>query len=76
MQLRYGLPTFADVNVCVFDAMGRQLRRWTEGGRAAGTHFAAWDGRDDGGRVAPGGVYFISVGALGQSVTTRVVRIG
>src|SRR5690242_1382878 len=76
VQLQYGLPASADVQVRVFDTMGRQLRGWVEGARLAGTHFAAWDGRDDSGRIAPGGVYFVSIGALGQSVTTRIVRIG
>lgn len=76
VQLQYGLPASADVQVRIFDTMGRQLRGWEEGFHPAGTHFAAWDGRDDSGRLAPGGVYFVSVGALGQSVTTRIVRIG
>jgi hypothetical protein len=43
--------------------------------RSAGPHEVAWDGRDDGGREAAAGVYFVRVGAGGSSATGRMILL-
>ena len=55
----------------VYDLTGRKLRRFA--GAANGA--AVWDGRDDGGRLVPPGIYFVRVEAGGRSVTARVVLL-
>jgi hypothetical protein len=57
--------------VAIFDVMGRRVRELAP--PATPSRVVVWDGRDDSGRVAPGGVYFFrtSRGARGRVVLLR-----
>ena len=48
-------------SVTVHDARGRFLRTLAVGGRPGGTALVGWDGRDDGARPLPAGVYFLNL---------------
>jgi hypothetical protein len=67
--LRYTLAAPCEGSLVVYDAAGRRVRLLEHGTLARGPHAAAWDGRTDDGRAAPGGVYFarLRAGALDQS---------
>lgn len=45
--------------LAVNDARGRRVRTIAAGPLPAGTHRVTWDGRDDGGRDLPAGVYLV-----------------
>lgn len=51
-----GLPAGAPLALEIFDARGRRLHVF-EIDRDAGDHQVLWDGRDDGGRPVPAGMY-------------------
>jgi len=54
----FKLPTSANVTLTVYDAMGRDIRRWCMGIQSPGDHVIHWDGTNKHGcRVTPG-VYF------------------
>ncbi len=56
--VRYDLPRAAPVVLAIYDLSGRRVRTLRDGAdEPAGSHEAEWDGRDDGGRVVPSGVY-------------------
>ena len=42
---------------------------------AAGPHEAAWDGRDESGRRAPAGLYWVRLEAGPEAAVRRVVRL-
>jgi hypothetical protein len=42
----------------------------------AGRHAVVWDGRDETGRRAPGGVYFVRIEAGGDEAVRKLVRAG
>jgi hypothetical protein len=67
----YFLPRDADVTLDVFDLSGARVRRLREGRDPAGTHFAAWDGRNDSGDPVPSGVYFSRLQVDGAPVATE-----
>lgn len=73
--LRFTLPVPATVEVAVYDALGRRVRRLADGTRGAGPHVLAWDGRDDAGRRLAAGVYLLRVRAGGFSEAVPVVRV-
>ncbi len=73
--LQLTLPSAADATVELFDASGRRIRRLARGTLAAGSHALPWDGRDDRGRVASAGIYFVRAKAAGQEMTRRVVVV-
>jgi hypothetical protein len=67
------LPAAGPVSLVLHDAQGRQVRELLRGERPAGEHRARWDGRDDGGRVAPEGIYFVTLTAAGRALEARLV---
>ena len=56
-SIDYALPTTADVELTVFDILGRQVKILVSAG-PAGFYTATWDGRDQRGRIAGNGLYF------------------
>lgn len=74
-RIRFEVPTVRTLTVSIHDVAGRRVRVLAQGSFAAGTASLAWDGRDEAGRSAPGGVYFWRVAGGGGTATGRVVRI-
>ncbi len=74
--IRYDLMAGSPVKLTVYDAQGRVVRRLLdERVQLAGSYAVAWDGRDDAGRVAPGGVYFYRLDAGASSQSKRAVKL-
>lgn len=73
--LRYALPEPGRITLRVFGIDGRLVRNLaTDVERGAGWHEAVWDGRMEGGAVAPAGLYFVRLEAGGRSVSRKIVR--
>jgi subtilisin family serine protease len=74
-QLRFGFtaPARADVDLAVYDVMGRRTRTLLRGTVDPGVQYVPWDGRDDRGRDAPGGVYFARLLSPTGNRTIRLV---
>jgi flagellar hook assembly protein FlgD len=51
------------------------VRVLVDGHQEAGTRTAIWDGRDDGGRPAAQGIYFMRLEAGEQEFVKRLVRL-
>jgi hypothetical protein len=67
-----GLP----LDVRVFDAAGREVRRLFDGLWSRRADVLEWDGRDGSGRACGSGVYFVrAVAAYGQRKTATLVRL-
>ena len=70
-------PGPGDVELDVFDAHGRRIRRLdVDPAEAPGPIRRTWDGRGDGGERVRPGVYFVRLLAGGERVTRRVVVLG
>jgi hypothetical protein len=63
------------VEVELFSVDGRRVRRLMDGVQEPGVLRIQWDGRDDGGRGAGAGVYFLRVEADRQRFTKRLVLL-
>jgi WD40 repeat protein len=70
VTLSYALPADGAARLAVFDLRGREVAVLVDGASAAGTHVAAWDGRDAGGREVSAGVY-LAVLRTEQGTTMR-----
>ena len=70
------LPLRARASLVLFDASGRVVRRLHEGDLPAGETPLSWDGRDDGGREVPAGVYLVRVTTPTGETSGRVVLTG
>lgn len=77
--LRLSVPRAGRVRVDVIDVGGRRTRSLLESGLGAGLHELVWDLRDDGGRTASAGIYFVAArftdGSGSSSVRRRIVVI-
>jgi sugar lactone lactonase YvrE len=69
-RIGFDLPVAAHVELRVFDAEGRLVRKLVEGEVPAGTHEARWSGDDATGRRVRAGVYFYRLRA-GTYVSNR-----
>ncbi len=70
-SIPYFLPKDADVTLDVFDVNGTPVRRLRQQRDVAGTHFAAWDGKNDSGSAVPSGVYFARLRVDGRLIATE-----
>jgi hypothetical protein len=73
--LQYSLPGAAPVRIAIFNLAGKRVRTLVSGPQAAGQHTVAWDGLDDLGVRAPGGMYYVRLDAAGRSLSRSVVRL-
>jgi hypothetical protein len=64
-----------EVDVAVFDVLGRRVRSLHRGFVEPGSYVWTWDGRNDQGHPAVAGPYFIRVLDSGGPVAARVTRI-
>lgn len=70
--LRYGLAAESRVELRIYDVRGTLVRTLVDTSQPAGHYALAWNGMSDGGREAPGGVYFARLSA---GATTRVSKL-
>jgi len=58
-NLKYDLPEAADVQIRVYNILGREVRRLVDRNQQPGSYTAHWNGADDQGEVSPSGLYFL-----------------
>jgi hypothetical protein len=73
IRLRRELPAAA--RVAVFDATGRRIRDLGTTATESGVATFRWDGRDETGRVLPGGVYWARAETNGARAVARLVLV-
>lgn len=73
--LIYNLPRAGDANLTIYDAAGRAVAELVAGDHAAGRHQVVWDGRDQGGRLVPAGIYLAKLQAAGLVETRKLALI-
>lgn len=69
------LPVMQRVRVTILDLRGRQVREVFSAPLPAGEHVFRWDGLDAAGRVAGTGVYFVTVVAGDQRISTLALQM-
>jgi PKD repeat protein len=71
--IRYAIRESGPVSIRIFSVNGQLVRSLREDYTTPGAYEVRWNGKDDGGRTAPSGIYFVSVKQGIESSTTRVV---
>lgn len=74
-QIGFSLAQRSAVSLVVYDLAGRAVRHLATGEYPAGAHRLGWDGKDDGGRAASAGVYFLRLAAGGETNAQRLVLL-
>jgi hypothetical protein len=65
--ISYELPYDLNIEINIFNVLGRKVRSLLNETRPAGQGSTIWDGKTENGHLASGGVYFISVQVRGPS---------
>lgn len=73
--LRYQLSVDADVDITVYDLLGRKVKTLESGVRAAGYHAVTWDGTTESGVPASTGIYFCRLKAAGTHVVQKIMLV-
>jgi hypothetical protein len=68
--IQYNLPVESDVNLTVFDILGRQVETLIDGYQNAGSHQVIWDADN-----SPSGIYFYMIKADNSVETKRMTLI-
>jgi hypothetical protein len=63
------------VSLSICDLGGRSVKRLVEGGLPAGSRRVHWDGRDDQGRQAAAGIYFVRLVFDGRATAVRRIVV-
>jgi hypothetical protein len=71
--LRFTIERAGPVRLDVYDVSGRHVRALVNEVREAGPHTARWSGRDDEGRPARAGVYFVRLASAGGVAIQKVL---
>lgn len=72
-SLRLSIAHDGPAKVAVYDLVGRRIRTLLDGVQTAGEQTLVWDGRDDGGRPVPAGLYLVRFAANGVEQSRRLV---
>ncbi|HSG29094.1 MAG TPA: alpha-amylase family glycosyl hydrolase [Candidatus Krumholzibacterium sp.] len=73
--IRFRTTREGRVRLTIFDVSGRSVRTLVDRTLTEGVHEVRWDGRNDEGRTAASGVYFLRMEAGGDSDSRRLVLL-
>jgi hypothetical protein len=73
--ITYSVSTPGVITLRVFDVSGELVRVLAEGKKGGGEYRTVWDGRDDQGRTAAPGIYFVHLRTCGTMTTRRLVLL-
>ncbi len=71
----FSIPAERSVRLRVFDASGALVRTLADAALAAGRHQFEWDGRNDHGRFAASGVYYLELQTGAETTRRQLVRV-
>ena len=69
----YDLKAQSDIQITIYDILGRVVRRFAASAQPAGRHSILWDGNSGLGQRVASGVYFYSLRAGGEFQTKKMV---
>jgi lysyl endopeptidase len=74
-EVRFTLSAEAQVELAVFDVVGRRIATLHQGGLVAGEHSETWNGTDSDGRQVSSGIYFARLVTDGKLVDTSKLTL-
>ena len=74
-KIVFHVPRLSRVSLTVYDVLGRAVRRLLDTEKAPGIYEAVWNGREEGGRLLPSGVYWLKMQADGFQAIKRMALV-
>jgi flagellar hook assembly protein FlgD len=73
--MTYSIAQAGRVQLGVYDASGRLMRRLVDGERRAGAETVVWNGTSESGSRLEPGVYFVRLAGPGTQMTRKIVLL-
>ncbi len=73
--ITYELKSTTEVDITIFDLLGRKIRTLLHGQESAGNHQLQWDGTDERGKKAASGIYFCRMNAEHFSDVQKMILL-
>ncbi|MCF8412270.1 MAG: T9SS type A sorting domain-containing protein [Melioribacteraceae bacterium] len=61
--IKYGIPEAADVNITIYNALGKEVKTLVRKAQDSGFYSVQWDAKDSMGNILPSGIYFYRIQA-------------
>ncbi len=72
-SIPYSLSKESDVQITIYDILGRVVRKFNAGVQSVGAHNILWDGRNNFGEKVANGIYFYKLDAGGESQVKKMI---
>ncbi len=72
-EIPYKLDKQSDVQVTIYDILGRVVRKFSAGSQNAGNYRILWNGRNNYGEKVAAGIYFYALKADGRMLVKKMV---
>jgi len=72
-SIPYGLNKESDVQITIYDVLGRVVRKFNAGVQPRGIYNILWDGRNNSGQKVANGIYFYKLDAGGESQVKKMI---
>ena len=73
--LEFYISEYADVELNIFDMLGKKIRSLIKGDRAAGWYRVIWDGKDNRGMNVASGIYIYRLTVNNQSLNRKMLLL-
>lgn len=74
-QIEYELVETSEIQLVIFNVLGQSIRTLASGRRNPGLHSVLWDGRNDGGRFVPSGVYLYRLQSGKHTISRKMLLV-
>jgi len=74
-EVRFALPARSNVNLAVYDLLGRHVKTLVSGELDAGYHVVTWNGDDGAGNAVSSGIYFYKIETNDFSMTRKMIML-
>ena len=74
-DIEFALPARSNVNLAVYDLLGRHVKTLVSGELEAGYHVVSWNGEDGAGNAVSSGIYFYKIEANDFSMTRKMIML-
>ncbi len=70
--ITFNMPQPGEVNLIIYDILGREVTEIVNSNAYSGQHTVIWDGKNSARQSVPSGVYFYKLTAMGNSITKKM----
>ena len=72
-NIRFGIPEISEVNITIYDLLGKKIREWSYSELSPGWYDLRWDGTNDYGKGVSTGIYVFTMSSGNYRDTRKML---